>query len=232
MRHSGINMSIAVKQFTVPAAGVDDVDITIEETYDVEGLGSDTVLLKGRLVSERTVPLLDHGTTDDSWDRSTVVAKFTKLELYGESAVFGPVTVRLDDSVPAFGVVRAGKCVAAVPLEVSMPRHGLLLRSEEPMQLQSNVSTVPPIGDEKTVSVKPIRLVDARTERVMGRLSSARVAWRDLKTQSLSLLKDKNAVGRFTPATAGSADGRLNQIMERMMDLITEVQELKKALGR
>jgi hypothetical protein len=122
-------MSLKVTPFSLPAAGVDDVDITIEETYEVDGVGSDTVVLKGRLVSERTVPLLEHGATRESWADSTVVARFTRLELYGESNVFGPVIVKLNDEVPAFGVVAAGKCKAALPIEVSMPRHGLTLQT-------------------------------------------------------------------------------------------------------
>lgn len=226
-------MSLKVTPFTLPAAGVDDVDITIEETYEVEGLGSDTVLLKGRLVAERTVPLLEHGATRESWEDSTVAARFTKLELYGESSVFGPVIVKLNEELPAFGIVSAGKCKAALPIEVSMPRHGLVLQSEEPVQLHSNVTTVPPIGDEKTVSVKAVSLVDIRTQRTVGRLNRARVAWRDLRTQTVSLAKDKGETLRAQAAQAGGgSEARLDRVLQQIGTLMVEVQAIRKELGR
>lgn len=176
-------MPIRVKPLTVPPAGIDVVDITIEETYDVEGVGKDTVTLYGKLVAERGAPLLGQSSRTVSWKTSTVVARFSDLKLSGKSEVFGPVKVTLDKSVPSFGVVTAGKCAAAIGIVVSMPRVGITLRSAEPIQLRSQVTTVPPIGDEKTESVLPVDLVDAKTNRKRGSLTYARVAWRDLIEQ-------------------------------------------------
>jgi hypothetical protein len=175
--------SIQVKRHTLPAAGVDIVDITLNETYEVEGIGKDTVLLKGELEAHRTVPLIGHGKTSADWGSGTVVAQFTNLSLTGESKVFGPVRVTLDRSVPSFGVVTNAECKAAMALRVAMPQHGLLLHSAEPVQLHSTVDTVPPIGDEKTESVGPVKLVDASTKRAVGTLHKAVVAWRDLMSQ-------------------------------------------------
>jgi hypothetical protein len=176
-------MPVRVKPLTVPAAGVDVVDITIDETYEVEGVGRDTVTLRGTLVANRGVPLLAHGAKRASWKNSIVTAQFTKLSLIGQSAVFGPVSVSLDHRVPSFGVVQGGKCAAAIGIEVSMPAHNLALRSAEPVQLQSTVRTVPPIGDEKTDSVLPVRLVD-ESGRARGTLARARVTWRELRQQT------------------------------------------------
>jgi hypothetical protein len=177
-------MPISVRPLTVPPAGIDTVDITIHETYDVQGIGRDTVTLTGTLVADRTVPLLGHGTKKTAWKTSTVVARFTDLNLTGNSAVFGPVQVMLDKTVPSFGVVQNGKCAAAIGIVVSMPSHGLRLKSAEPMQLQSTVKTVPPIGDEKTVSVVPVDLVDVSTNRKRGTLQKAQVVWRQLALQT------------------------------------------------
>jgi len=182
-------MAIDVKPHTIPPAGVDTVDITIEETYDVEGVGNDTVTLKGRLVADRTVPLLGHGERKIDWKTSTVVARFTDLNLSGNSKVFGPVHVTLDTSVPSFGTVTAGKCAAAIGVNVGMPQHGITLKSAEPVQLHSEVRTVPPIGDEKTESVVPVDLVDAVTGRKRGSLSHARVSWRELVHQTAHPVK-------------------------------------------
>ena len=177
-------MPIPVKALTVPVAGVDTVNITIEETYDVKGVGKDTVTLRGTLVANRTVPLLGHGAKKVDWNSSTVVAEFTSLKLSGRSDIFGPVRVTLDKTIKSFGAVQAGKCAAALGIVVSMPAQGLTLRSEEPVQLQSTVKTVPPIGDEKTESVFPVALVEVDTGKPRGTLQKARVAWRELISQT------------------------------------------------
>lgn len=178
-------MPITVKARTLPAAGTDSVNITISETYEVQGIGTDTVVLTGVLVSNRTVPLLEHGTKSATWETATVVAQFTSLKLTGKSDLFGPVRVSLDKAVPAFGVVTAGKCKAALGVVVSMPKHRLTLKTAEPIQLRSVVTTVPPIGDENTESVMPVRLVEADSNRLRGRLTKAQVTWRELTDQTM-----------------------------------------------
>lgn len=176
-------MALKVKKFSLPVAGIDHVDITINETYDVQGVGKDTVTLKGRLVANRATPLLGHGQKTTDWKTSTVVAQFTELSLVGESRVFGAVHVTLDHSQPSFGVVQAGKCAAAIGINVSMPQHNLMLKSASPIQLQSTVQTVPPIGDEKTESIGPVDLVELETGRKRGAIEHVQVAWRDLVQQ-------------------------------------------------
>lgn len=178
-------MGIKVKPYTLPDAGTDTTTITITETYEIKGVGKDTVELKGVLVANRTVPLIDHGATVADWETGTVVAQFTSLKLKGKSDIFGPVNVTLDKSVPSFGVVSGEKCKAALGLIVSMPKLGLKLRSAEPVQLHSTVTTVPPIGDVATRSVLPVTLVDFATNRVQGTLLNALVSWRELDTQTL-----------------------------------------------
>lgn len=228
-------MALTVTPKTLPVAGVDTVDITLEETYQVDGLGEDKVTLRGKLVGERTTPLLGFGETKDSWEKSTVVARFSKLELYGHSNVFGPVVVTLDDSVPAFGAVTNGKCAAAIPVQVAMPQHNLVLKSEAPIQLRSDVQTVPPIGDEKTESVGPVRLVNAQTMRPMGTMVKARVAWRDLTDQSVGLYKDRVAlganVGRLTTADSGrerEMQDRLTDLTSKVIAILQEIDALKR----
>jgi hypothetical protein len=176
-------MGVSVKEFTVPEAGIDTVDITIEETYEVKGVGQDTVQLKGTLVADRTAPLIGPGKRTVDWETSTVVARFTHLDVRGKSDVFGPVRVVLDRRMPSFGVVKAGACQASLSVVVTMPEHNLTLRSAEPVQLQSDVTTVPPIGNERTVSIRPTKLVDHRTGRALGTLEKARVVWRELEAQ-------------------------------------------------
>jgi len=172
-----------VTPYTVPEAGVDTVEINLEETYSVEGVGSDTVALSGSLVANRGVPLVDPKVKSVDWDTSTVVANFESLDVRGESDVFGPVNVTLDPAIPSFGVVRKGDCRASLGVVVSMPKHNLVVRTKRPVQLHSQVKTVPPIGDERTESVGPVALVDVDGGREIGSLESARVLWRELTAQ-------------------------------------------------
>jgi hypothetical protein len=229
-------MALTVKPKTLPVAGTDVVEITIDETYKVDGIGEDQVTLKGKLVGERTVPLLGFGETKESWDTSTVVAKFNKLELYGDSPVFGPVVVTLDDSVPAFGTVTNGKCAAALPVQVAMPKHNLVLKSEEPVQLRSDVQTVPPVGDERTESVRAVRLVNANTLRPMGSIEKARVSWRELTDQTVALHKDRVALGLASSGTvlgfAGASrdsglEDRLSDLTNKVLGVLQELESIK-----
>jgi hypothetical protein len=177
-------VAIDVRPFTIPAAGIDTVKITVEETYDVSGVGTDTVTLSGTLVANRGVPLLKPGERQLGWNTAIVVANFTDLKLSGHSRVFGAVEVSLDHTMPSMGVANACHCSAAIGVVVSMPGLGMNLRTTEPMQLQSEVTTIPPIGDERTQSVLPVDLIDTRTNNRIGSLASARVIWRELTQQT------------------------------------------------
>jgi hypothetical protein len=101
------------------------------------------------------------------------------------------VHVTLNRDVPSFGVVTNAKCAAALSINVELPQHGITLKSAAPVQLRSEVKTVPPIGDEKTESVLPVDLLDAATERKRGVLNHARVSWRELIHQTPHPLKSQ-----------------------------------------
>jgi len=173
---------IVVKEKTLPPAGVDSIKIKMVETYDVEGVGKDTVELTGTLVTRRGAPLLGTGATGQAWETSTVVAEFQRLELKGKSRVFGPVTVTLDKGHPAFAAVTAGKCKAALSVQVEMPDHRLTLRTATAVQLQSTVTRVPPIGNDTTKSVGTTKLVD-KDGKSHGTITKAVVTWRELASQ-------------------------------------------------
>lgn len=174
---------VAVTEYTLPEAGVDTTEITLEEHYEVEGVGEDTVVLRGILISERATPLVGFGQQTAEWATATVVARFTSLALSGQSDVFGPVSAVLDHRTPSFAAVTAGKCAAAVSLVVTMPQQELTLHTATPVQLRSEVRTVPPIGDEQTRSISSVQLLELRSHRAVGTLHSARVIWRELAAQ-------------------------------------------------
>ena len=176
-------MAIRVKPRTIPPAGIDTTEVTIEESYEIQGVGKDTVSLKGTLVSDRGAPLLQPGKKTLDWNSAIVAARFTNLQLSGKSDVFGTVRVTLDKSFPASAVAIACHCTASLGVVVSMPRLGMKFKTSEAIQLQSEVTTIPPIGDETTISVGAVDLVDASTNRKVGTLTKAKVLWRELVAQ-------------------------------------------------
>jgi len=171
-----------VKKLTIPEPGIDNIKITMVETYTIQGVGTDTVKLEGTLVTRRGPALLGPGQSRHSWQDSAVVAEFTSLDMSGESKVFGPVHVTLDKSQPTFAMVRAGKCAAAVGVSIEMPKLQRTLKTRQPVQLTSVVTSIPPIGDEKTTSVGAVELVD-QNGRSQGKLDKAQVLWRSLVSQ-------------------------------------------------
>lgn len=171
-----------VKAYALPKAGIDKMRIVMKETYEIKGVGKDTITLTGFLVSRRGTPLLGMGQTKHSWENSTVVAEFTELDLRGKSNVFGNVHVTIDRTQPNFAVVTAGACKAVVSVLIDMPELQMKLKTREPMQLQSQVTIIPPIGDEKTISVTPVGLIDQKG-RLVGILEQAKVMWRELVEQ-------------------------------------------------
>jgi len=174
---------IQVKPKTLPMVPGDDINhVVLKETYEIEGVGKETVELKGELITRRGMPILQPGTTRHSWETSTVVAQITKLELKGTSNLFGDVHVTLQAAVPAYAAVKAGKCAASVPVQVTMSKVGETLISAQPMQLRSDVTRVPPVGDEKTQSVAPVALVDTNG-RSRGAIHSVTIGWRELREQ-------------------------------------------------
>src|SRR5438046_1675562 len=76
---------IEVKRMSLPTAGKDTISIKMVETYEVDGVGKDTVELSGTLETRRGTPLLGAEATTQDWKTSTVVAEFTKLNLEGNS---------------------------------------------------------------------------------------------------------------------------------------------------
>src|ERR1051325_2277900 len=176
-------MSIEVKARTIPPAGIDTTEVTIEESYDIHGVGKDTVTLKGTLVSDRGAPLLQPGKQTLDWNSSIVAARFTNLRLSGKRDVFGTGRGTLDKRFSAAAAAIGCHCSASLGVVVSIPRLVMKLKTSEAIQLQSEVTTIPPVGDELTASVHAVDLVDADSNRKVGTLSKATVKWRDLVAQ-------------------------------------------------
>ncbi|HSF39631.1 MAG TPA: DUF6073 family protein [Thermoanaerobaculia bacterium] len=97
--------SVNVKSYTLPGPSVDVMRVRLEETYTIEGIGEDTVELTGWIAVRHGASRPAPGENAVTWATAVTDTEFVGLELRGESEVFGPVRVTLDESRPAIGQV-------------------------------------------------------------------------------------------------------------------------------
>jgi len=98
---------IAAKPFTLPAAGVDVMRVRMEETYTIDGVGTDKVELHGWIAAKHDNARPLPGQTEVTWTTAVIDTEFVGLELHGNSKIFGAVNVRLTPGAPSFGQVGA-----------------------------------------------------------------------------------------------------------------------------
>lgn len=97
--------ALAMKPLEIPEPGVDVMRVRLEETYDIEGVGKDTVELKGWIAVKHDNTRPAEGEELLTWNSAVTDTEFVAMELRGESAVFGPVEISLDKSRPSVGQV-------------------------------------------------------------------------------------------------------------------------------
>lgn len=98
---------LPVEPLTLPHAGVDLMRARVEETYEIFGIGTDTVTLTGWIAVQHDNPRLAEGQETLRWGTAVIATKFLGMDLRGESDVFGPVRVRLDPEALSVGEVGA-----------------------------------------------------------------------------------------------------------------------------
>ncbi len=96
---------IPVRQFELPGSGIDVMRARLEETYSVDGVGTDTVELTGWIAVKHDNARPAKGETELNWNTAVVDTEFVAMDLTGTSEVFGPVHVTLDRSRPSRGQV-------------------------------------------------------------------------------------------------------------------------------
>jgi len=97
--------SINVKPYTLPGASVDVMRVRLQETYEIAGIGNDTVDLSGWIAVRHGASRAANRQLPVSWGNSITDTEFVGLELQGQSSIFGPVRVSLDSARPAVGQV-------------------------------------------------------------------------------------------------------------------------------
>lgn len=96
---------VAVQPYTLPGPSVDVMRVRLQETYNVAGVGDDTVELSGWIAVRHGASRPAPGEHNVSWSTAVTDTEFVGLELHGQSAIFGPVNVVLDGARPAIGQV-------------------------------------------------------------------------------------------------------------------------------
>ncbi|HEX8090317.1 MAG TPA: DUF6073 family protein, partial [Blastocatellia bacterium] len=99
--------SLPVERFALPTASVDVMRVRLEETYDIAGVGKDTVELKGWIAVTHDNPRPGIGQSEVKWGTAVSDTEFVSMDLHGESPIFGPVHITLDKENTSKG--RVGK---------------------------------------------------------------------------------------------------------------------------
>lgn len=96
---------LPVEPYKLPGPGVQVMRAELDETYDIEGIGRDTVKLRGWIAVTHAQPRPAQGETQVTWNTAVMDTEFVGLDLRGESSVFGPIHVKLDATRPSHGQV-------------------------------------------------------------------------------------------------------------------------------
>lgn len=97
--------ALDIKPLELPPAGVDVMRVRLEETYDIAGIGKDTVELKGWIAVKHDNTRPAQGERVLTWNSAVTDTEFVGMELHGESPVFGHVAITLDETQPSAGQV-------------------------------------------------------------------------------------------------------------------------------
>jgi len=96
---------LEMKPLQLPEPGVDVMRVRLEETYDIAGVGKDTVELRGWIAVKHDNTRPAEGESLLTWTSAVTDTEFVAMQLHGQSPVFGPVEISLDKTRPSVGQV-------------------------------------------------------------------------------------------------------------------------------
>jgi ketosteroid isomerase-like protein len=99
--------ALPVERFSLPPSGVDVMRVRLDESYDVAGVGKDTVELTGWIAVKHSNTRPVEGQTEVKWGTAITDTEFVGMDLRGESKIFGPIRVRLNQNQRTIGHVGA-----------------------------------------------------------------------------------------------------------------------------
>lgn len=101
----GAMQAIPIRQWEVPGPGVDVMRAQLEETYSVDGVGTDTIELSGWIAVRHGQAYPVEGQKEINWNTAILDTQFVDMDLNGTSKLFGPVHITLDKTRPSLGKV-------------------------------------------------------------------------------------------------------------------------------
>lgn len=143
--------ALPVERFALPHAGVDLMRARVEESYEIYGIGTDTVTLTGWIAVKHENPRLPEGEEEMRWGNAVIATEFVGMDLRGESEVFGPVRVTLDPDQASVGEVGA---VAELDLSGDPGRVISSLQRRAVAQLASLHNEAPPAEEPTEPKIK------------------------------------------------------------------------------
>lgn len=99
--------ALPIERFKLPVAGIDLMRARVVETYEIFGVGTDTVELSGWIAVRHGNPRPAPGFSKVEWGTAVIPTEFVGMDLRGTSEIFGPVRVRLNPDQPSRGEVGA-----------------------------------------------------------------------------------------------------------------------------
>jgi hypothetical protein len=96
---------IALPEYSLPPAGIQVMRARLEETYEIDGVGTDTVELTGWIAVRHGTPRAVAGAAELNWETAVTDTEFVGMRLTGVSEKFGNVLVTLDTTRPSYGQV-------------------------------------------------------------------------------------------------------------------------------
>lgn len=146
---------LSVRRFELPGSGIDVMRARLQETYSVDGVGTDTVELTGWIAVKHDNARPVKGEMELNWNTAVVDTEFVAMDLSGTSELFGPVHVALDRSLPSRGQV--GRI--EIP---ELARAALLARLDTSVRDQmAAANTGAPTAKEKKAAKKGVKKGEA-----------------------------------------------------------------------
>lgn len=143
--------AIPVERYALPSASVDVMRVKLEETYDIAGIGKDTVELKGWIAVTHDNPRPGLNQTEVKWGTAVSDTEFVSMDLYGESPIFGPVHITLDRENTSKG--RVGKLELPFVIQMGLDNAYREYRSIKEVKFTKSNGSAPVLrGDAKAVA--------------------------------------------------------------------------------
>lgn len=213
--------ALEVKPFEIPGASLDVMRARLEETYEVNGIGRDTVELSGWIAAKIDDPHPMEGETQVTWGTAISDTEFVGMELRGESRKFGPVIVTINKDMPSKGQVGALEFTLGEALELNRAYS----KYRQPSPYDDTESAAEPAAAEPEPPVAP--MPTAADERAIARVMDS--LWRSLEKRD-PIAYTKDFAADFDYAGSSSPDKEVNsrkEFIEDMRDQLSNVQSMK-----